>query len=303
MSDLPIRARDESRTRSFEEMKGRHLQQQLGRLKGQVSDRDLQQMMAYSGTEASTKLDTARMRALMRAAEKAQEPSPMSRWELRRRHEKGQDKSEIEAEAIERSYNSVGIGGRIEEYANGALEWVPNGPGDVPQPPTGDTFFDPIRDEQAKMKSDATMKQLIQSMIKSGGIVDPSSQRYRDMMRKLARGGVVKNFQSGGLAEVALPPPEEEEQAITSEQLVERATNPAAGQSLSEMILMNKQGAIERLRATRENLSSRRDDARKREKQDKWQCYHLRRPARSARTSAWLRVHCVTNVREGQMLK
>lgn len=71
-------------------------------------------------------------------------------------------------------------------------------------------------------------------------------------------------------AATTLGPPEEEEQAITSEQLVERATNPAAGQSLSEMILMNKQGAIDRLRATRENLSSRRDDARKREKQDKW---------------------------------
>jgi hypothetical protein len=75
---------------------------------------------------------------------------------------------------------------------------------------------------------------------------------------------------NGALEQATTLTPPEEEQAITSEQLVERATNPAAGQSLSTMILMNKQNAIERLRATRENLSSRRDDARKREKQDKW---------------------------------
>lgn len=76
---------------------------------------------------------------------------------------------------------------------------------------------------------------------------------------------------NGALEQAAtLGPPEEEEQAITSDQLVERVTNPAAGQSLSAMILQNKQGAIDRLRATRENLSSRRDDARKREEQDRW---------------------------------
>ncbi len=75
---------------------------------------------------------------------------------------------------------------------------------------------------------------------------------------------------NGALAQASTLMPPEEEQAITSEQLVERTTNPAAGQSLSSMILQNKQGAIDRLRATRESLSSRRDDARKREEQDRW---------------------------------
>ncbi len=75
---------------------------------------------------------------------------------------------------------------------------------------------------------------------------------------------------NGALEAASTLAPPEEEEAITSEQLVERATNPAAGQSLSSMILQNKQGAIDRLRATRENLSSRRDDARKQEEQDRW---------------------------------
>ena len=129
---------------------------------------------------------------------------------------------------------------------------MPNGEGDIPQPPTGDTFFDPIRDEQARMKSDEKMQQLIQSMIKSGDIIHPGSRRAQQLNRKLARGGVVKKFQNGGLAEATtLGPPEEEEQDITSEQLVERTTNPAAEQSLSEMNLIKKQGEIERLRTTR----------------------------------------------------
>jgi hypothetical protein len=75
---------------------------------------------------------------------------------------------------------------------------------------------------------------------------------------------------NGALEQAATLPPPDEEQAITSDQLVERVTNPAAGQSLTEMILSRKQDAIGRLQETRENLSSRRDSARKREEQDRW---------------------------------
>lgn len=74
----------------------------------------------------------------------------------------------------------------------------------------------------------------------------------------------------GALAAVT----EEEEltppQVLDPADIVARTTNPAAGQTLSDMILQNKQGAIDRLRATRENLGARRDDARKREEQDRW---------------------------------
>lgn len=197
------------------------IEEKMSALKGQVSDYDMQKLKNLKG----------------RILERRKPPGPMQKSEMHARARMGQSKEEIESDAIKKSYETVGTGGYIIEHANGALEWVPNGPGDQPQPPTGDVFYDPIALEQEQVN--------------------------------FARGGAVRKFQSGGLAEV-VGPPEEEEEAITSEQLVERATNPAAGQSLSEMILSNKQGAIDRLRATRENLSSRRDDARKREQQDKW---------------------------------
>lgn len=75
---------------------------------------------------------------------------------------------------------------------------------------------------------------------------------------------------NGALEAASTLAPPEEEEAITSEQLVERTTNPAAGQTLPDMIMQNKQSAIDRLRATRENLSSRRDSARQQEEQDRW---------------------------------
>jgi hypothetical protein len=77
-------------------------------------------------------------------------------------------------------------------------------------------------------------------------------------------------FQEGGLAAVMGPPMPEEEESLTPEEIVQRTTNPGAGQSLTQLIMNNKQSAIDRLRATRENLASRRDDQRSRMEQDKW---------------------------------
>lgn len=77
----------------------------------------------------------------------------------------------------------------------------------------------------------------------------------------------------GGLAAVT----EEEEEygppapGITPDQIVARTTGgPDPAQSLTQMILQGKESAIERLRATRENLAERRTKNTQREKQDKW---------------------------------
>jgi hypothetical protein len=77
----------------------------------------------------------------------------------------------------------------------------------------------------------------------------------------------------GGLAAVT----EEEEvygppsPGIAPEEIVARTTGgPDPGQSLTQMILQGKESAIERLRATRENLADRRTKNAQREKQDKW---------------------------------
>ncbi len=78
-------------------------------------------------------------------------------------------------------------------------------------------------------------------------------------------------YQAGGLAAVTeeeeMGPPEP---AITTEQIVEGVTHPEAGVSLTEMIMQNKQSAIDRLRATRESLAQRRTDMLAQQEQDKW---------------------------------
>jgi len=109
------------------------------------------------------------------------------------------------------------------------------------------------------------------------------------------RGRTVKRYQEGGLAAVGMPMVEEEEEymgppAVTPTQIIERTTNPGAGKSLTEMIMANKQSAIDRLRATRENLAARRDEQRARMDQDKWLAL-----AQAVRTSAWLLVRCVSS--------
>ena len=47
-------------------------------------------------------------------------PTPMSKWELNRRARTA-DPENLEAEAIERSFEAGGEGGRIEVYAGGAM--------------------------------------------------------------------------------------------------------------------------------------------------------------------------------------
>ncbi|GAF82867.1 unnamed protein product, partial [marine sediment metagenome] len=208
--------------------------------------------------QSASKLDPARAAALLkgqmsdsdsRILERRKPTGPMSKSELSSRAQRGQSQEQIEAEAIKRSYDTVGTGGYIIEHANGALEWVPNGPGDQPQPPTGDVFFDPIAIEQQRTQS-----------------MSP------DDMRKLARGGAVRKFEGGGLAAVTDVEEEMEtpEGAIEVDQIVERATNPAAGQSLTSMILQNKQDALDRLRHGRTQIAERRDAQQKRDESQKW---------------------------------
>lgn len=87
-----------------------------------------------------------------------------------------------------------------------------------------------------------------------------------------SRGEMVNRYQEGGLA--AVTDVEEEmdtpEGAIEVDQLVERTTNPAAGQSLTSMILQNKQDALDRLRHGRTQIAERRDAQRKRDESQKW---------------------------------
>lgn len=74
---------------------------------------------------------------------------------------------------------------------------------------------------------------------------------------------------NGALEAVAVGTPEEE-QAITPEQIVGRTTGSDPTQSLTQMILQNKEDAIARLRATRESLAERRATSERRHEQDRW---------------------------------
>ncbi len=206
-------------------------------------------------------------------------PTPMSKRELNIRIRDGrEDKDELEAEAIERSYDSVGIGGRIVEHANGALEWVPNGPGDIPQPPTGDVFFDPIELEQQQLESKGNREQLLRRLQASGMVTDKQLSQFSGRERKFARGGVVRNFQAGGLAAVTPPlDPEEDELALpfdpadvtgTEELIPDPAPDPMA--KLRGMAQMNRDDALKVLRATQEEFKTRRTAQRKQQEQDKW---------------------------------
>ena len=67
----------------------------------------------------------------------------------------------------------------------------------------------------------------------------------------------------GGLGAVALPPEEEEEPLLTVDEIVDRTTHPGAGKSLTELIVMNQQSAIDRLRQGRTQIAERRTRDRK----------------------------------------
>ena len=142
----------------------------------------------------------------------------MSKGALHGSGRKETDPKDLEAEANQRSLMAGEEGGRIEVYAGGAMEWVPNGPGGVPQPTTGDVFYDPIAEEQREMESDANMKQLIQRMIAQGVVHKPDQKKY-------ARGGTVRNFQEGGLVE------EDEGTAMTVKQSIESVVDPTPRQN------------------------------------------------------------------------
>jgi hypothetical protein len=89
------------------------------------------------------------------------------------------------------------------------------------------------------------------------------------------RAEVERAYQAGGLAAVVGAGPEEEEDTaaplLTVDEIVERTTNPRAGQSLtSMMIIQNKDQALERLRSGREDITARRAERRRSQEQEKW---------------------------------
>lgn len=85
------------------------------------------------------------------------------------------------------------------------------------------------------------------------------------------RAEVERAYQGGGLAAATAQEEETPEPLLTVDEIVERTTNPGAGQSLtSMMIIQNKDQAMERLRSGRANITARREEARKREAQDRW---------------------------------
>lgn len=243
-----IRPPDTPALKSFEEMK----QRLLGRV---------------TAPDGGTRLAVMTPEGEVRYAN--EEPTPMSKWELNRYARKEADPKDLEEQANQRSLMAGGEGGRIEVYAGGAMEWVPNGPGGVPQPTTGDVFYDPIAEEQRKMEGDANMKQLMQRMIEQGLVQKPSPKnllllRKRRGENKFARGGVVKRFQNGGLVE------EDEETAIPVNQLIERVVDPTPGQNLPKMIIEHRDQALERLRSGQGEMQARHARMRKDAEQAKW---------------------------------
>lgn len=148
---------------------------------------------------------------------------------------KGPDAAEEIANDM--SFKAGGAGGRIEVYAGGAMEWVPNGPGGVPQPTVGDVFYDPIREAQELQE------------------IGVSGEDYK----KFARGGIVNGYQNGGDVDLDV-----------SEEIVERTTHPGAGQTLTGIILQGRQDALDRLKAGQARIEERRARQQKQAQQDKW---------------------------------
>ena len=227
--------------------RGAMLARQLGQMQGAMSDADMESLRRaaeFAGVELGKSVATTGLQGTINALRQRMETQPLTNHQMSAMRKMGSDVEEIEAEQIERSYNTNGTGGRVVTHANGALEWVPNGPGDIPQPPVGDVFYDPI--EELRMQQEA---------------------------QGFARGGAVKRFQNGGLAEAAMPdepdlPSEEDDEIV--EGIVERTTGIRPGMSMSDIILQSKQENIKRLQDTRTNLAARREQARKREESDRW---------------------------------
>jgi hypothetical protein len=80
------------------------------------------------------------------------------------------------------------------------------------------------------------------------------------------RAEVERAYQGGG----DVVGPAEPEGVLTVDQIIERTTNPKAGQSLSSMILQNKQQAMDRLRAGRDAIQERRTRQQEEDERSKW---------------------------------
>ncbi len=77
-------------------------------------------------------------------------------------------------------------------------------------------------------------------------------------------------YQTGGLAAVAVEEEETSTPAITVDQIVSRTTGSDVTPSLTSMIIGNKEQALARLRAGREDIASRRASRAKSQERDKW---------------------------------
>jgi undecaprenyl pyrophosphate synthase len=246
-----------------------------GEIKGRSSDKTFEEMKQRFRSRVLGEMKMLPTGEMVPANKTS--TSPMRKWELNRLA-KEVDPNELEMLAHHQSLQAGEEGGRIEVYAGGAMEWVPNGPGGVPQPTTGDVFFDPIADEQRKIQGDANMKQLMQRMISQGVVNKPSASDKRLLQggrKKFARGGVVKKFQNGGLAQVAGPLDEDEEEGFDAAQGmgVDQILSSVGAETppdLYKMAAMNRDTALQQLRAGQAEFSERRDRQNKRAKQDRW---------------------------------
>lgn len=259
-----IRPPDKPALKSFEEMKGRSRRRIVG-TKGSVS-----RVMLPSGEMGFVNAEGKIVEGASAATQ-----TPMAKWELNRLA-KEVDRDELEMLAQQRSLEAGGEGGRIEVYAGGAMEWVPNGPGGIPQPTTGDVFFDPIAEEQRKMQSDVNMKQLMQSMISQGLVKKPSAADLRLLRggeKKFARGGVVKKYQVGGLAQANLDDDEDEifdPASVTGVDEMIASAMPDPAPDLRKMATMTRDTALQQLRAGQNEFQQRQAKQQKRAEQDRW---------------------------------
>ena len=140
-----------------------------------------------------------------------------------------------DAAFVEEKMNEVAAemgheGGRIVEHVGGALEWVPHGPGGIPQPPTGDVFHDPIAEEQEQIMAQQR-----------------AAYGY-------ARGGRVKKFQNGGIVSALVP----------------EAEVPDPREELLGKIRLSKEDALAALRAQREELTARRAQEQEEDERSRW---------------------------------
>jgi len=84
------------------------------------------------------------------------------------------------------------------------------------------------------------------------------------------RAEVERAYQAGGLAAATAEEEEVSAPALTVDQVVSRTTGSDITPSLTSMIIQNKEQAMQRLRAGREQITARREKQSQREEQDRW---------------------------------